>query len=105
MKEISKGSVTYEKTVTGQFIDCIPEDLSALQIALDTKNYPELNKIAHNMKTSVAIMGLLPRLSHILDALEFTQNEDTDIAPLIAALDAVCSAAIREASTFYKTLQ
>jgi len=104
MKEISKGNVNYEKTVTGQFIDCIPEDLSAMQIALDTKNYPELNKIAHNMKTSVAIMGLLPRLSHILDALEFTQNADTDITPLIADLEAVCSAAIREANDFYKTI-
>ncbi|MEN0056290.1 MAG: response regulator [Mucilaginibacter sp.] len=105
MKEISKGNIAYEKTVTGQFLECIPQDLSALQTALDTKNYQELNRIAHNMKTSVAIMGLLPRLNNILDALEFAQPDDSDIALIIADLDAVCSAAMREANDFYSTLQ
>ncbi|MDN3550678.1 hybrid sensor histidine kinase/response regulator [Mucilaginibacter aquaedulcis] len=105
MKEISKGNINYERTVTSQFLECIPDDLSALQTAFDTKNYQEVSRIAHNMKTSVAIMGLLPRLTQILDALELASTLNTNIDPLITELESVCAAAIHEANHFYKTLQ
>jgi len=104
MKEVSKGSTAYEKTVTSQFIQYLPGDLAGLKDAFDKEDMPALNRIAHNMKTSVAIMGLLPRLENILDALESTHADDRGISSLIKDLEAICLNAVREAEHFYNTL-
>jgi DNA-binding NarL/FixJ family response regulator len=104
MKEISKGSITYERTVTSQFIQHIPGDIAGLKEAFDEQDMSALNHIAHNMKTTVAIMGLLPRLTDILDTLEFASVGDPAIALAIKKLDTICSIALREADNFYQTL-
>ncbi|WP_299499104.1 response regulator [Mucilaginibacter sp.] len=104
MKEVSNGSKAYERTITSQFIQYLPGDLAGLRDAFDNDDTPAINQTAHNMKTSVAIMGLLPRLGNILDALEHAAVADGGVLTLINNLETICMNALAEAEYFYKTL-
>ena len=104
MTSISKGNLAYEKTVTSQFIETIPGDLSGLRDALNQHDYSRLSHIAHNMKTSVAIMGLLPRLESVLDSLEGATAETPNIVSLINELTEVCKSALVEAADHLSSL-
>ncbi|SEI44254.1 Signal transduction histidine kinase [Dyadobacter koreensis] len=104
MKEISKGNVGYEKIVTEQFIQCMPEDVSGLQSAFEKKDFTKLNQIAHNMKTSVAIMGLLPKLETLLDKLEYAAAETSDVQKTITEVTIICIKGVREAEHFQEIL-
>ncbi len=105
MKSISKGNLGYEKAVTSQFIDTIPGDLLSLQDALNQYDYRHLNHIAHNMKTSVAILGLFPRLESILDSLEAANAETPNIVLFIHELTDVCKSALGEAADYLSSLR
>jgi signal transduction histidine kinase/FixJ family two-component response regulator len=104
MRSISKGNLAYEKIVTSQFIETIPGDLSGLKDALNQLDYSSINHIAHNMKTSVAIMGLLPRLESTLDSLEAANAETPNIVSLINELTEVCKPALGEAADHLSSL-
>jgi signal transduction histidine kinase/DNA-binding NarL/FixJ family response regulator len=104
MRSISKGNLAYEKTVTSQFIEAIPADLSDLRDALNQHDYLRLSHIAHNMKTSVAIMGLLPRLENVLDSLEAANAETPNIVSFVNELVEVCKPALGEAADHLSSL-
>jgi len=105
MKDISKGNVNYEKTVTQQYISCTPKDIDGLFDAFKKGDTAELNRIAHNMKTSAAIMGLLTKLETPLDHLENAQVTGTDLLLFIEQIQSTSLAALEEAKEFYLTLQ
>jgi len=96
MKDISKGNLIYEKKVISQFITFIPQDLIALQEAYQQQDFKKINTVAHNMKTSVAIMGLLPILKACLDILEFSNADTPAVSTAIAELDSICKNAVTE---------
>jgi hypothetical protein len=56
------------------------------------------------MKTTVAIMGLLPALEADLDELEQATTAGTETLRLINDITAVCLNAIDDAKHFYSTL-
>jgi len=97
MKTISKGNLKYEKTVTEQFICCVPEDISGLFQAHEKRDVKALNHIAHNMKTTVAIMGLLPKLADLLDELENVRETVPETAQTLIKIQEICQAAMKEA--------
>ena len=70
MKEVSGGNIEYEKTVTQQFIEAIPEDLAALEKAWQQNDIITLRQLAHDMKTTVSVMGLNEVLQPHLDSIE-----------------------------------
>jgi signal transduction histidine kinase/DNA-binding response OmpR family regulator len=104
MKDISKGNLAYERLVTSQFIELTLTDINALKNALTTEDLAALKSIAHNMKTTVSIMGLLPKLEPILDALETVEDAGMDTLKLVNDVTSVCLNAIDEAKLFYATL-
>jgi len=101
MKEISRGNKSYEKKVTRQFIDAMPQEISLLESAFHNNDIKTLRSTAHNMKTTISIMGLTERLFPTLDELESA----TEIAPpLLIHIDMLKSFtdnALREAEDFY----
>ncbi|MCF2443965.1 ATP-binding protein [Dyadobacter sp. CY345] len=104
MEEISRGNVDYEKIVIGQFIDCIPKDLDNLQKALDQQDLAKLSDIAHNMKTSIGIMGLTPVLENHLDKLEELDAGSDDLQNCIYTVQDICNHAVQEAKEVYSKL-
>ena len=76
MKSISNGDKDFEKTVTQQFLDKVPTHLQELKLAYENKDFKLLKLRAHDLKSSVAIMGLLPLLEEKLNVLELTAEEN-----------------------------
>jgi hypothetical protein len=74
MKEISAGNIEYEKAVTAQFLEALPLELQAMEQAWQQKNFDILNRVAHNMKTTISVMGLNHLLEEPLDILENMNN-------------------------------
>ena len=104
MREISRGNMAYEKTVIGQFISCIPNDLAGLQTALGKKDYTSLSRIAHDMKTSVGIMGLTSILENDLDKLEDAGVGHADLQVCVSNIEDICTKAVEEAKDVYSTI-
>ena len=84
MKEISSGNKEYEKLVTEQFIEAIQEELTALETAWNEGDIKKMQHVAHNMKTTVSVMGLYKSLQNYLDALE---NEEINEAKVLVSRD------------------
>lgn len=103
MREISGGNTVYEKTVTEQFIEAIPEDLAAIEKAWQTNDISQLRQLAHNMKTTVSVMGLNEKLQPFLDTLEY-ENLTEEIFQLnFLSVTSICNEALAEATQFYVT--
>jgi signal transduction histidine kinase/DNA-binding response OmpR family regulator len=74
MKEISAGNLEYEKAVTGQFLEAMPVELEALEQAWRQNNTDAMKSVAHNMKTTISVMGLNNLLAADLDSIENLNN-------------------------------
>ena len=101
MKEISKGDEEYEKLVTEQFLKLVPEELTALTQAFENKQFIELKQIAHNMKTSISIMGLDSLLNPHLDIIEHENLSDEEMGKEIDKVISVCQEALVEGGQFH----
>lgn len=75
MKSISNGDKDFERKVTQQFLDLTPHQLQELKLAYENKDFKLVKLRAHDLKSSVAIMGLLPLLEEKLNLLELTTDE------------------------------
>ncbi|MFT3937019.1 MAG: ATP-binding protein [Chitinophagaceae bacterium] len=104
MREISNGNTEYEKLVTEQFIESIPEDLAQLETALLQNDYNSIQSIAHNMKTTVSIMGLTDKMTPLLDTLEYDTTNEIKLRKTIDDVKHICKQAMEEARTFYTSL-
>ncbi|HVU98481.1 MAG TPA: response regulator [Puia sp.] len=95
LKELSGGDREYEIEMAEQFLATVPEELRQLEAALDTRDRVTLSKVAHNMKTTVSIMGLGDRLFSLLDQLEYPEGV-ADLPGVLGAVRRVCETAIEE---------
>lgn len=75
LRSISSGDQDFERTVTQQFLDKVQIHLEEMRSAYDNKDFKLLKLRAHDLKSSVAIMGLLPLLEEKLNILELTNEE------------------------------
>jgi len=96
LKDLSGGDREYEIEMTEQFLRNVPEELGQLEAALEKGDRVTLSKVAHNMKTTVSIMGLGDRLFPVLDQLEYPE-EATDLQGVFGVLRRVCEVAMEEA--------
>jgi signal transduction histidine kinase/CheY-like chemotaxis protein len=103
MKEVSMGNADYEKTVTEQFIDTIPGDLLTIENAWQENDIPYLQQVAHNMKTTVSVMGLNDLLQPYLDALEYDNLDEDIFQQNYGSVRSICEASVQEAKQFYST--
>ncbi|QHS61518.1 ATP-binding protein [Chitinophaga agri] len=101
MKEISRGNKVYEKKVTRQFIDAVPLEVAQLQTAYSNNDITTLKSTAHNLKTTISIMGLTERLSPTLDELESITAITPPLQIHIDLLKSFTDNAIKEAEDFY----
>ena len=105
LKDMGKGNIAYERKVTGYFIQRIPEDMLALRKALTISNFEAIARIAHSLRTTLAIMGVLDRTLHLLDELEFPRGDRQNFGQLITALEIISGAAVNEAVAFLEDLK
>jgi len=103
MKEISGGNMEYEKTVTEQFIEAIPQDLMAIEKAWQDKHISNLRQLAHNMKTTVSVMGLNESLQPYLDAIEYEEQHEASFSKNFQSVKLICNNALQEAGQLLAT--
>ena len=101
MKEVSNGNTDYERTVTEQFIEAIPVDLTEIEKAWQRNEITQLRQLAHNLKTTVSVMGLNELLQPSLDALEYENLGKEKFYTIFLQLKAICEASVEEAKQFY----
>lgn len=70
MRSVSGGDQSFEHLVTKQFTEKIPQHMEELLKAYEDEDFAILKLRAHDLKSSVAILGLLPLLEQKLDILE-----------------------------------
>ena len=104
MWEISEGNKEYERTVTEQFIEAVPLDIEKLESALVNKDTAMLRQTAHNMRTNIAIMGLLEKLRPYLDVLEYEAFDEAKFHEVMLSVKTICANSLPEARHFYATL-
>jgi signal transduction histidine kinase/DNA-binding NarL/FixJ family response regulator len=104
MREISGGNTAYEKTVTEQFIEAIPEDIVALENAWQNNDIDGIRQLAHNMKTTISVMGLNHALQPFLDVLEYQDLTEDSFRQTQLSINSICTASLAEAQHFYSTL-
>lgn len=104
MRDVSLGNTDYEKIITEQFIEIIPNDLLSIQQAWKDKDINTLRHLVHNLKTSVSVMGLNEALQDTLDVLEYEDLDEARFKKLFSFLESVCKASLEESKIFYSTL-
>lgn len=70
LQELSKGNTTFVQSMLTQFVEQMPQELTDLNRAINTKDFTLIKSLAHNMKTTVAFVGLDATLHPSLDAIE-----------------------------------
>jgi len=105
MKEVSQGNKEYEQTVTEQFMEAIPLDLAAIEKGWKDHDADVVKKTAHNMKTSISVMGLNEILQPCLDALEYEHLNETQFQQRFSFLNFICKNAFSETRSFMATLK
>ena len=103
MKEVSGGNTLYEKTVTHQFIETIPEDLIELEKAWHFNDISQVRQLSHNMKTTVSVMGLNEVLQPYLDTIEYENLNKESFIRNYLSVKSICEASLEEARHFYST--
>ncbi|RZK38147.1 MAG: response regulator [Pedobacter sp.] len=105
MRSISGGNITFEKTVSQQFIDNIPNHLEQLLAAYQKNDFATVKMRAHDFKTSIAMFGLLDSLEQDLDVLEMATEQHPSIELVLNNLTESLTSAVAEAKVFLRELK
>jgi signal transduction histidine kinase/DNA-binding response OmpR family regulator len=106
LHQLSNGNKDFEKAMAEEFLIQVPEQLTRLKEAVDAVDYKTIRTLAHNMKTSVAFLGLTETLNPVLEKIEQTaaaKNEITIINSNYQHLNAVCTEAIAETKEYVQS--
>lgn len=104
LKSISNEDKNFERTVTQQFLDNVPTHLQELKLAYENKDFELLKLKAHDLKSSVAIMGLLPLLEKKLYILELTTEENPASEKTLEELEDVLLKSFFETKLFMQAI-
>lgn len=104
MQSISGGDTSFEKTVTQQFLDNIPAHLAELESDYENQDFTTVKLRAHDLKSSVAIMGLLPFLEEKLNVLETTTEQNPASEKSLGETKTIIKQSLAEAEIFLKSL-
>jgi len=104
LRAISKGNMVYERKATKQFISIVPIVLNELRVALQNFDLDTIHALAHNLKTTVSIMGMNEKLSDALDYLEAARDE-VGVIEHAVIVESLCLLAMKEAKDFEKSIE
>ena len=70
LHELSGNDKDFEKEILKQFLEQVPQELSELLTSIEERNYDQVRRIAHTMKSTVGYVGLAPELHPYLEQIE-----------------------------------
>ncbi|MBO9566295.1 MAG: response regulator [Niastella sp.] len=101
LHEVSAGNLDYEKTATQKFLRALPLAIQEIEKEWKAGNTEKLKAIAHNLKTTISIMGLNGLLNPLLDKIEYTNGDHGQIPEAIGEIKTISQKAIEEATLFH----
>jgi signal transduction histidine kinase/DNA-binding response OmpR family regulator len=104
LKDVSAGNKNYEKDVTQKFLQAVPVALDQLELAYQEGNTESMKRIAHNLKTTISVMGLNDALNPLLDEIEQSNSYPQSIGNTIDKIKDFCHNAMTEAGAFMASL-
>ena len=104
MREVRRGNIEYEKTITDQFTEAISKDLYLLEKAWQNNHINDMWQLAHNIKTTVSVIGLNELLQPYLDTMEYEELTEETFRSKFTSLKLICNASIEEVNFFYTIL-
>jgi len=104
MQSISGGDKDFEKTITQQFIENVPHHIQQLGTAYQNNDFTTVKLRAHDLKSSIAIMGILPLLEEKLSVLEMSTEQNSTLQQALDEVKMITNLAIEEAKFFVKSL-
>lgn len=98
LHELSGNDSDFEKVMMEQFVQQTPEEVSALQTAIQANDLANAKKIAHSLKSTVSYMGLAGELHPYLQDIEkAAQTSDaSEIPAKFAHVKQVTEMAVKE---------
>jgi signal transduction histidine kinase/FixJ family two-component response regulator/HPt (histidine-containing phosphotransfer) domain-containing protein len=105
MQSISGGDKSFEQTITQQFIDKMPDHLQELNDAYQNNNFAIVKLRAHDLKSSISIMGLLPLLQENLDLLETSTEQSSQAEQALENVKNTITSAIKEAEILLQNIK
>lgn len=103
LREVSGRDAHYEKLVTKQFLEMLPADLLRMRDAY-LKADPLYRKIAHDLKTTISVMGLNQLMDEWLEAIEQGIEEPQQFHNCFHQLQEISKLALEEATDFLHSL-
>lgn len=104
MQSVSGGDTSFEQTVTQQFIDNIPSHLEQLNSAYQEHDFTTVKLRAHDLKSSISIMGLLTLLHEKLNVLEMATEQNSTAEQALKNVTETINNAREEAKIFSQSL-
>lgn len=104
IKEMTDGEESAMEEMIDIFIEQAPEFISQLKDNLNDKNWEELAGIAHQAKSSYAVMGM-EETAAILKDIELDAKKQHNVQLFVKKIEKVendCNQAINELKTNYK---
>ncbi|GAO41063.1 response regulator [Flavihumibacter petaseus] len=105
MHSVSAGDREYEAEVSRQFLELVPQELTELEASWKTGDVKRARQVAHQLKTSISVMGLNLQLNPFLDAIEYQQLNDREFAAVFSQLSGKIHQALQEASSYLSVLE
>ena len=96
----SKGDVEFRRELMKEFIDTVPSAINSLETAIKQSNYSRIKEIAHDMKTTIHVMGLTGLIGHLLQQIESFAHSNSglsSISTLFSDVKLICLQAVQEA--------
>jgi HPt (histidine-containing phosphotransfer) domain-containing protein len=101
INEMAEGDQDFINSVISVFLEEVPEDLEALEIALQEKNYDQVYKLAHKIKPNVDLLGMEQTRAAALEIETLGKSEANmaDIERIFPALKADIHQVVGELKT------
>ncbi len=103
LREVSVRDAQYERLVTQQFLEMLPADLLSMRYAY-LKSDPQYRKIAHDLKTTISVMGLNPLMDQWLEEIEQGIEDPQRFYVCYHQLKEISKLAVEEATDFLHSL-
>ncbi|MFS4467624.1 Hpt domain-containing protein [Maribacter sp. 2210JD10-5] len=75
INEMADGDEDFINSVITVFLEEVPDDLEALETALEEKNYEQVYKMAHKIKPNVDLLGMEQTRAVALEIENLGKNE------------------------------
>jgi len=101
---VSGGNKAYEQEATEKFLTAIPIAVETLVHSVRGAEEAKVRAMAHNLRSTISVMGLNEKLYPMLDELEYGKGDPKIWSEAADRVREICRGALAEAKLFLRSL-